>query len=292
MNKMARTLMAGTLAMALATPSVFASTSSSATYVETDHGWVSVHTAAKLSSPIVGRLLLGEKAPLIAKANAWWYEIQLNGKDVYITTNPKYTKVVTEPVSSTSTSPQQGAGTGVSAGGTTTGGLTAAGSTGTGSNGSTSASSAGSTASGTSTSGTGSANAEPAWQVEADKVIAAAKSQLGVPYWWGHQVPGVGFDCSNFTSWCYRTALGIQFSSSSVTQRNSVGTPVALGDIREGDLLFFATSNNPTGGGHVGIYMGNGKVIQEGGGWGKVTIEPLNGTWLGRNLVFARRVIQ
>ncbi|QSO48324.1 NlpC/P60 family protein [Alicyclobacillus mengziensis] len=55
-----------------------------------------------------------------------------------------------------------------------------------------------------------------------------------------------------------------------MTQRNSVGTPVALSNIREGNLLFFKTANNPTGGGHVGIYMGNGMVIQEGGGWGKV----------------------
>lgn len=248
------------------------STTSTLTYVETNHGWVDYHSAAALSSPITGRLLLGDKAPLVSKANAWWYEISVNGKDVYITTNSNYTHLVTG-----------GAPSAASSGATSSSGSASSTSTGTSptSTAPTSSSSAGSTAS-----------SEPAWQVQADKVIATAKTQLGVPYLWGHQDPGVGFDCSNFTAWSYKTALGISFSGASQVQRDSVGTPVALSDIREGDLLFFKTKNNATGSGHVGIYMGNGQVIQEGGGWGKVTIEPLKGTWLGSNLVYARRVIK
>lgn len=247
-------------------------------YVETNHGWVSYHAAAGLNSPILGRLQLGDKAPLIVKVNNWWYEISWNGQHVYITTNANYTHLVTESSNSSSVS---GTSSTASTGTTSISGTSSTGSTGT-----TSANTGSTTSTTTSTSST-----EPAWQQQADKVIATAKTQLGVPYLWGKQEPGIGFDCSNFTAWSYRTALGISFSGASQTQRDSVGTPVALTDIREGDLLFFKTKNNPTGGGHVGIYMGNGMVIQEGGGWGKVTIEPLQGTWLGRNLVYARRVI-
>lgn len=261
LKKTARTLLAATLAIALATPSVFAATTSSAQVVETVHGWVSVHTQAKLRSPIVGRLQPGDKAPLIAKSNAYWYEIKLNGRDVYITTNTSFTHL-TNGSGSTATTTQ------------------------------TSSSKIGTSSSNTSGSASSSGTLTSGWQTEANKLVATAKTQLGVPYLWGHQSPGVGFDCSNFTAWSYRTALGIAFSGSSVTQRYSVGTPISLSNIRAGDLLFFKTRNNPTGGGHVGIYIGNGKVIQEGGGWGKVTIEPLQGTWLGTNLVFARRVIQ
>lgn len=261
LKKTTRTLLAGTVAIALATPSVFAATTSSSQVVETVHGWVSVHSQAKLRSPIVGRLRLGDKAPLIAKSNAYWYEIKLNGRDVYITTNTSFTHLAS--------------GSGNTA--TTT---------------RTSSSKIGTSSSNTSGSASRSGTTTSGWQTEANKLVATAKTQLGVPYLWGHQSPGIGFDCSNFTAWSYRTALGISFSGSSVTQRNSVGTPVSLSNIREGDLLFFKTRNNPTGGGHVGIYMGNGTVIQEGGGWGKVTIEPLQGTWLSTNLVFARRVIQ
>jgi cell wall-associated NlpC family hydrolase len=130
-------------------------------------------------------------------------------------------------------------------------------------------------------------------------LVRAAKSQLGVPYWWGHQVPNYapvnnrcGFDCSNFTSWVYRTALGIRFSSSSRRQRSSVGRPVPLDQLKVGDLLFFKTSKNPTGGSHVGMYIGRGQAIQEGRAHGKVTIVDLGpNTKFGRNLVFARRVL-
>ncbi|QSO50186.1 C40 family peptidase [Alicyclobacillus curvatus] len=278
MQKVKTTAVAGTLALVMLTPTAFANTTSNQRYVETNAGWVSYHSAARLDSPILGRLQLGEKAPLVTKANSYWYEIQWNGKMVYITTNAHYTHVVTGALTSgvsgstpTATTPPPTASSGNPA--------------------TTPAAPSSSSPSSSSPSSSSTSVSTPTWQVNADKVIATAKTQLGVPYLWGHQEPGIGFDCSNFTAWSFRTALGIAFSGSSVTQRNSVGTPVSLGNIREGDLLFFKTANNPTGSGHVGIYMGNGMVIQEGGGWKKVTIEPLHGTWLGRNLVFARRVI-
>lgn len=328
MRNTTRTLLAGCLAIGIATPSAFAATSASSRVVETVHGWVSVHTQAKLSSPIVGRLQLGDKAPLIAKSNAYWYEIKLNGRDVYITTNTKFTKVEATKTSA-QTSNQTVVETNhgwvayhtsaklsspvvgklvlgqaaplvskankywyeIAVGGNDVYITTNTSFTHLVTGNRTTSTTAGTSSSGTSTNTGSGSNASSGWQVQADKLISTAKTQLGVPYLWGHQSPGVGFDCSNFTAWSYRKALGISFSGSSVTQRNSVGTPVRLSNIREGDLLFFKTKNNATGGGHVGIYMGNGQVIQEGGGWGKVTIEPLQGTWLGRNLVFARRVI-
>jgi cell wall-associated NlpC family hydrolase len=261
----------GALALAGVTPTAFASTKTQS-YVETTHGWVDFHSSAQLSSPIVGRLQLGDRAPLVQKANSYWYEIQWNGQDVYITTNSSYTHVVTETTSTPSS------GTTSSGNATNTSGQG-----GTGSAAPTSSPSNSSTSTNTGT--------EPAWQQEADKVIAVAKTQLDVPYLWGKQEPGIGFDCSNFTAWAYNTALGIRFSGSSVWQFNNEGTPVPLNQIREGDLLFFAVKGNATGSGHVGIYEGNGMVIQEGGGWGKVTEEPLATTWLGKNLVVAKRVI-
>ncbi len=244
-----RWLLGGAAALSITIGAMSPAFANTVQYVETNHGWVDYHSGPSLSSPIVGRLVLGNEAPLVAQANSFWYEISWNGQDVYITTNSNYTHVVSvstptpTPVSTPTPSPAP-------------------------------------TPAPTSN-----------WQQEANAVIATARTQLGVPYLWGHQDPGVGFDCSNFTAWSFRTALGISFSGSSVYQRYHVGTPVPLNSIRAGDLLFFRTRNNPTGGGHVGIYEGNGMVIQEGGGWGKVTEEPLATTWLGRNLVYARRVI-
>lgn len=42
--------------------------------------------------------------------------------------------------------------------------------------------------------------------LSADAIIAAAYSQLGVPYVWGGNTPGVGLDCSGLTQYCYRQA--------------------------------------------------------------------------------------
>ncbi|MFK7697310.1 NlpC/P60 family protein [Paenibacillus sp. HJGM_3] len=65
-------------------------------YVVTDHGWVGLKAAASLNSADMGRLQLGEKAELIKKANSYWYQVKVNGKTLYITTNSKYTKVITQ----------------------------------------------------------------------------------------------------------------------------------------------------------------------------------------------------
>jgi cell wall-associated NlpC family hydrolase len=97
-------------------------------------------------------------------------------------------------------------------------------------------------------------------------VLSVAQSKLGTPYIWGHNEDRgqYGFDCSNFTAYVYHHALGYKISTSSQTQYHSVGWKVSVSVMRPGDLVIF---NN---GGHVGIYAGNGQVIQEGGGLGKV----------------------
>ena len=97
-------------------------------------------------------------------------------------------------------------------------------------------------------------------------VLTIAQDKLGTPYIWGHNEDRgqYGFDCSNFTEYVYHHALGYLMSTASRVQATSVGDPVPIGDMQPGDLLIF---NN---GGHVGIYIGNGQMIQEGGGLGKV----------------------
>lgn len=65
-------------------------------YVVTQHGWVSFKASASINAANVGRLQLGQKAELIKEANAYWYQVKWEGKTVYITTNSKYTKVISE----------------------------------------------------------------------------------------------------------------------------------------------------------------------------------------------------
>ncbi len=96
-------------------------------------------------------------------------------------------------------------------------------------------------------------------------VLEVAQSKLGTPYIWGHNEDRgqYGFDCSNFTEYVYHHALGYSFSTASRAQAESVGTSVPVSEMAPGDLLIFNS------GGHVGIYIGDGKMIEAGGGLGK-----------------------
>lgn len=82
--------------------------------------------------------------------------------------------------------------------------------------------------------------------------LAAAKSAIGTPYSWGG-TGGGGFDCSGLMLWSFKKA-GVSLPRTSFAQ-STVGKPVAKSDLRPGDLVFFYNAS------HVGIYVGDGKVV-------------------------------
>lgn len=85
---------------------------------------------------------------------------------------------------------------------------------------------------------------------KAEQVISIAKSFVGTPYVWGGKTTS-GWDCSGFTSYVYRQ-VGVSLASSSSAQR-SQGHVVSRSEAKPGDLMWHP--------GHVGIYAGNGKMI-------------------------------
>jgi len=88
----------------------------------------------------------------------------------------------------------------------------------------------------------------------ASGAVAAAKSQIGVPYVAFRASPGVGFDCSGLTSWAWARA-GVRLPHQSRLQYR-VTERIDPADAMPGDLLFF---HNPIG--HVAMYVGNGLMI-------------------------------
>jgi hypothetical protein len=91
-------------------------------------------------------------------------------------------------------------------------------------------------------------------------VVAEAQKYLGVPYLWGGTDPAKGLDCSGFTQLVFGN-LGIDLPRTS-SQQATAGRPVAsLADARPGDLVFFDHSSSRAGIDHVGIYIGEGKMV-------------------------------
>jgi len=84
--------------------------------------------------------------------------------------------------------------------------------------------------------------------------VKAAYAQLGKPYQWGASGPG-SFDCSGLTMWAWGKA-GVSLPHSSGAQYGS-GPHVSQGDLQPGDLVFYGSPIH-----HVGIYIGNGNMIE------------------------------
>lgn len=93
----------------------------------------------------------------------------------------------------------------------------------------------------------------------ANDAMQAALGRRGSEYEWGATGPNE-FDCSGLTSWAYRQA-GITIPRTS-RQQWTVGKPVSKDALLPGDLLFYDDgSGNPATIHHVGMYVGDGRMV-------------------------------
>lgn len=90
------------------------------------------------------------------------------------------------------------------------------------------------------------------------ELIQKANKYQGIPYRWGGTTTA-GFDCSGFTRRVY-SDVGINIGRTTWDQ-HAQGKSVAKKDLQTGDLVFFNTSGSLS---HVGIYVGNGRMIHAG----------------------------
>ena len=97
---------------------------------------------------------------------------------------------------------------------------------------------------------------------------------------------GVG-DCSSFIQYVFREN-GISIGRDTTSQVRA-GKEVSRSELQPGDLVFLQGTYR-AGVSHVGIYAGNGKVIENSSGKGQVVVSDFNsGQWKSKYLT-ARRV--
>jgi len=106
---------------------------------------------------------------------------------------------------------------------------------------------------------------------------------VGVPYRWGGSSPAGGFDCSGLVYWAYGR-LGISVPHSSYALYG-LGRNVPRSRLKPGDVLFFS------GLGHVGLYIGRGRMVHAPYSGRTVEIVPLGRSHYGSRLVGARRLV-
>jgi cell wall-associated NlpC family hydrolase len=90
---------------------------------------------------------------------------------------------------------------------------------------------------------------------KANAVVAEARKHLGKWYSFGAAGPN-RFDCSGLTQYVY-SKVGVKLPHSAAGQRN-VGRAVPASQARAGDLVVFREGGSW---GHVGIYLGNGYML-------------------------------
>ncbi|MFD3820616.1 NlpC/P60 family protein [Streptomyces rubiginosohelvolus] len=125
---------------------------------------------------------------------------------------------------------------------------------------------------------------------QAVTVINAAEEKIGKPYSWGGGnangessgiccspngktgVGIVGFDCSGLTLYAYAKA-GITLPRTAAAQYKA-SDPVKPGQMRPGDLVFYGATAETIH--HVGIYVGNGYILNAPRPGTKVRYDPMD----------------
>ncbi len=111
---------------------------------------------------------------------------------------------------------------------------------------------------------------------------ASRSGRSGCPYRWGGESPSTGFDCSGLVRWAYGR-VGIDLPHNSYALYGQ-GRRVSGSNLEPGDVLFFE------GLGHVGLYLGRGRMVHAPQTGRNVEVVRLSSTNYGSRLIAARRI--
>ena len=94
-------------------------------------------------------------------------------------------------------------------------------------------------------------------------IYEEAKKYVGTPYVWGGSTPETGFDCSGYVCWVYNQN-GYNVGRTTANGLWNKSQHISEAEAKPGDLVFFKGTYDTPGMSHVGIYLGNGKMVSAG----------------------------
>ncbi|NLM33972.1 MAG: SH3 domain-containing protein [Clostridiales bacterium] len=126
-------------------------------------------------------------------------------------------------------------------------------------------------------------------QEKINTIISTAKSLIGTPYvWGGESLAEGGFDCSGLTYYVFKK-VGINLNRVSADQAKQ-GTTVSRSNLQPGDLVFYSFQGTSKID-HVGIYIGNNKMIHSPKAGDTVKIADISTSYWESRLVVAKRML-
>ena len=126
----------------------------------------------------------------------------------------------------------------------------------------------------------------PAFADPAELAVELAADLIGRPYVWGAEGPSA-FDCSGLMQYVF-AKVGIDLPRRAIDQ-SRVGGLVGR-RLEPGDLLFFSTDTKRSLVTHVGIYEGDGVMINASSRGGRVRRDDLDDEFWADRFMFARRI--
>lgn len=100
----------------------------------------------------------------------------------------------------------------------------------------------------------------PSTDKQLKQLIAEARSWIGTPYSYGGSTKRKGTDCSGMIMKIFDEVYDLKLPRSSAMQ-HEVARPVKFDNMKPGDLVFFTTSKNARRVNHVGLYVGDNRMI-------------------------------
>lgn len=93
-------------------------------------------------------------------------------------------------------------------------------------------------------------------------LMAEATKYIGMPYVWGGSTPETSFDCSGYVCWVLNNAGIYKIGRTTAQGIYNSCKEISREEARPGDLIFFQKTHDTTSDvTHVGIYVGNGKML-------------------------------